>query len=509
MPMAHAPTPPPGIAGTQPIGGATAEQTEIERLRKELETVKEEMKKMLKMRDEAAPLLGYMRDKAKEEQSEIIQLAKRSKQQEEEGKPAVTRSTTRTTEGAATGESATRGVKRDNAEDEGEAPEARDRGLGTARPGRRVRAARSASPSVRVGSHGGRSDADGLRNEDYLRLVGPKQFGVKTLDATEKNITYREWARTVKRFIRTWPGAGLAAHRAVEWPEKQGNDAISDDKMMAYIDERIELWEGELWALTLKFCEGHLNKAASNASNGFDAWRKIKWHFEPRLAARASMYMSQCTAMLPAENEKNVAEVLEKLEATAKQYEECRGKPLDPELRMSKTLGVLPRELRSKVRSKITDEEDWDEAILIIMEELQDFNTGRVPVSEGSKPALHNIEPRATMWDYGRCGWQGQGDRQGQGCEREGQCHNQCQGNEECPEGRQEGNEDAHKAIDYIHPKGGGKGKGFGGNCHYCQRPGHRANECHKKTADMKAKGLGREAPGYPGAKGKGKGFEK
>ena len=81
MPMAHAPVPPPGITATQPMGSATAEQMEIERLRKELEAVKDEMKKMMKMRDEAAPLLGYMRDKAKEEQSEIIQQAKRSKQQ--------------------------------------------------------------------------------------------------------------------------------------------------------------------------------------------------------------------------------------------------------------------------------------------------------------------------------------------------------------------------------------------------------------------------------------------
>ena len=231
------------------------------------------------MRDEAAPLLGYMKDKAKEEQSEIIQQAKRSRQQEEEGKPGVTISTTRTAEGAATGEPTTRGVKRDNAEDEGEAPEARDRGLGTARPGRRVRVARSALPSVGIGSHVGRADADGFHNEDYLRLVDPKQLGVKTLDATEKNITYREWARTIKRLVRTRPGAGLAAHQAVEWAEKQGKDAISDVKMMAYPDERIELWEGELWSLTLKFCAGHLNKAASKASNGLDAWRKIKWHF--------------------------------------------------------------------------------------------------------------------------------------------------------------------------------------------------------------------------------------
>ena len=170
------------------------------------------------------------------------------------------------------------------------------------------------------------------------------------------------------------------------------------------------------------------------------------------------MYMSQFTAMHPAENEKSVPEVLEKLEATAKQYEECRGEPLDPELRMSKTLGVLPRELRSKVRSKITDEEDWDEAILIIMEELQDFSTGRVPVSEASKPAIHNIEPRAPTMDYGKGGWQGQGEWQGKGCHHEGQCQESCHGDEECPEGR-EGNEDAHTAIDNLYQRGEGKAK--------------------------------------------------
>ena len=72
-------------------------------------------------------------------------------------------------------------------------------------------------------------------------------------------------------------------------------------------------------------------------------------------------------------------------------------------------------------------------------------------MSEGSRPAIHNIEPR---WDQGQGGWQGQGDWQGQGGEQEGQCQ-QCQGAEDCPEGK----EDARKALDYIHPKGGGKGK--------------------------------------------------
>jgi hypothetical protein len=57
-------------------------------------------------------------------------------------------------------------------------------------------------------------------------------------------------------------------------------------------------------------------------------------------------------------------------------------------------------------------------------------------------------------------------------------------------------------------PKGG-KGTGFTGNCHYCRIEGHRINECNKRTADLKAKGKGREAPGYvAGGKGWYKGKE-
>jgi hypothetical protein len=57
-----------------------------------------------------------------------------------------------------------------------------------------------------------------------------------------------------------------------------------------------------------------------------------------------------------------------------------------------------------------------------------------------------------------------------------------------------------------------GQGSGFNGNCHYCGIPGYRVNECHKKTADLKAKGLGQEAPGCKGGskgwKGKGSGCQ-
>jgi hypothetical protein len=59
-----------------------------------------------------------------------------------------------------------------------------------------------------------------------------------------------------------------------------------------------------------------------------------------------------------------------------------RGTPrtifINTELQMRIVLGILPKDLRSKVQSKLMNEDGCDEATRIIMEELQDFVTGRV-----------------------------------------------------------------------------------------------------------------------------------
>ena len=53
--------------------------------------------------------------------------------------------------------------------------------------------------------------------------------------------------------------------------------------------------------------------------------------------------------------------------------------------------------------------------------------------------------------------------------------------------------------------KGKGKGKGgFKGNCYYCNKPGHRLNECRQKDEDMAAKGKGGKGKGMYNGKGKG-----
>lgn len=153
----------------------------------------------------------------------------------------------------------------------------------------------------------------------------------------------------------------------------------------------------------------------------------------------------------------------------AKQYEECRGKLLDTELKMIKVLGILPKDLRSKVRSKLLNEEDSDESILIIMDELQDFVTGRVPVVETTKTNVHSVEQLPSL------------SKQDEKWE-EDWCED-----EHCEEAK-DAYDTVRVALDSFKctGKGGQKGKGAGipfqGNCHCCGLAGHRASECRKKT---------------------------
>ena len=76
------------------------------------------------------------------------------------------------------------------------------------------------------------------------------------------------------------------------------------------------------------------------------------------------------------------------------------------------------------------------------------------------------------------------------------------------------GSDDAqwwYTEINALKGKGKGKGGAFNGACHWCKKTGHKASECIAKTEAFKAKGIGRESPGYKGSKGggqKGGGFQ-
>jgi hypothetical protein len=317
--------------------------------------------------------------------------------------------------------------------------------------------------------------------EDHITLVDPKSFAVKVLDTSETLIKYREWARTLKRFIKTRPKVGQETLQAIAWAETQGQKTISKEVLDAYPDQRVQQWDGEIMNLILKYVEGHLQNTVSESDTGLEAWRRVMWFFEPRLASRAQMYLGQFMSLSEVASDKLVPGAMNNLEHIVRQYEETSGKILDSEQVICKLTGILPKDLRAKVRTKLDAITDYGHAVRLIMEELQDFTTGRVPVQENSKTPLSSM---------GKNSWE------------ESWAEDWEVSNEQVESQYNQVNIDSIKGKGKSKGKSGGKG--FSGDCHYCGIFGHRANECNKKTADMKAKGIGREAPGYKGYKGQG-----
>jgi hypothetical protein len=77
--------------------------------------------------------------------------------------------------------------------------------------------------------------------------------------------------------------------------------------------------------LHIRILRGTSEQAGVQCADRLDAWHHIKWCFEPRLLARAQMYLSQFTALPEATSEKVVPEALNNLEVIAQQNEERRG----------------------------------------------------------------------------------------------------------------------------------------------------------------------------------------
>jgi hypothetical protein len=67
-----------------------------------------------------------------------------------------------------------------------------------------------------------------FERKDCLGIVDPTHFTAKMLDGEERSISYREWSINIKRFIKSRPGVGRAALRAMEWAENQTNSSIPD-----------------------------------------------------------------------------------------------------------------------------------------------------------------------------------------------------------------------------------------------------------------------------------------
>jgi hypothetical protein len=171
----------------------------------------------------------------------------------------------------------------------------------------------------------------------------------------------------------------------------QAKSSIPDKVLNSYPDERVDVWEKEIWNLVLKYSDGHVDRMVANAHNGMDAWCMLKDWLEPKLANRTALLMTQFLCMGECSSNKAVPEALEDFKTRSRQYEGAKGKTLDEELKMSKLMGVLPSDLMSKVKSKQKDHDDCDDVMLIILEELQDFNTGRIPTTK-TKPSLNNIQ---------------------------------------------------------------------------------------------------------------------
>ena len=65
------------------------------------------------------------------------------------------------------------------------------------------------------------------------------------------------------------------------WPEVDLKKKIDERVLDDYPDDRVWVWQGEIWELILQHTTGHINTRATAAEHGYDAWRRIKAWFEP------------------------------------------------------------------------------------------------------------------------------------------------------------------------------------------------------------------------------------
>jgi hypothetical protein len=174
--------------------------------------MKREMAKLVEAKTEAVPLLKYFAERAKakiEPQEEQIHRAK--KRMGELGEER--------TEGGAM-------KRRMNTEGNPEDPPSRSLSPNTTARKPRVHRTlyKIRTPNPNPGAIGGKTPnatdeeeepSQEFERKDCLGIVDPKHFTVK-LDREERSINYREWSINIKRFIKSRPGVGRAALRAME-----------------------------------------------------------------------------------------------------------------------------------------------------------------------------------------------------------------------------------------------------------------------------------------------------
>ena len=279
-------------------------------------------------------------------------------------------------------------------------------------------------------------------------ITDPRNFSVEVLCTDERKVRYFNWMRDIKRFVKGRP-QGTEVLKALEWAEKSGAKSINLEGLTEYEDRRIVDWEGEIMNLIMRFTDGSLKTMLSSLDNGMDAWRATKWHFEPQLAERSALHMEEFVNLLPVKSNGEVVNALRHMLDVEKKYIGSAGKTIDADLKKVKIMNLLPEELRGRVRRRTTAETSAEQIEIIIMEEIRDPRTGKIPIS--SKTQVNSFEyqnlggQQCSLCNPGDWGG-GKGDWNCEGC---------------CEE--QEWEDESGTPLDSI-SKGGKKGKGGKGN---------------------------------------------
>jgi hypothetical protein len=281
--------------------------------------------------------------------------------------------------------------------------------------------------------------------------------------------------------------------RLIEWAQKQ-KKPITEDIEQNHVDNNLQIdvakASGEIWFFLSKRMNGDMDATKRNigAPRGLELWRNLYNEYEGTSASIEGAQLDKFLNPQPAHTMNELNKALNEWEALGKK---CKGNTTEAVCSNS-LCKLLPSGMREKLierteLSTYADKLNWVRTHAIDWRNNQiakGINDSTAKPPKKYIPSKDDMEvgaveePEEWTEEYQGIWYTGYAKGNPKGWSKG-------KGNTWSDKGQGKGNKGQSK--------GDGKGKSkFEGNCYYCEKPGHRANECWARAAaGQKGKGKG------------------
>lgn len=208
----------------------------------------------------------------------------------------------------------------------------------------------------------------------------------------QNKVSYTEWSRDAKVYIKSKGKAGRLLVSAMEFAERLGDTPVTEDvlKKLGIDEDVVKQLENELYMLTNNFTAGHAKEVIQHGiHNGLDAWRKLCRHQFPLADDKRNILMTEFLKLKELASAGGLRHIIAEIERMTDHWEMVANRPFDEEAKIGKPRELVPSATWNYIAQEAGNARTYMELVTIVTNQLTDPKTGML-IGERA-PALNDL----------------------------------------------------------------------------------------------------------------------